>query len=85
GLSYSWISWSSPLTGGEIYGFNGNLTGSVGFYNYISERLLFKLFARVVSEDKNIWNGALDASQGFDIPVEAVVNTMAGVSLGYVF
>ncbi|WP_413584590.1 hypothetical protein [Bdellovibrio sp. HCB274] len=85
GGSYSWISWSSPASGGAISGVNKNFTLGAGYYTYLTETLLVKLFARFISEDDNVWNKALDTSQGFDVPVQAVVNTLAGVSLAYTF
>ncbi|MBO9666302.1 MAG: hypothetical protein J7501_05765 [Bdellovibrio sp.] len=85
GLAYSWISWSSPASGDNISGFNLNFILSIGYYVYASENMLVKVYTRSITEDKNIWNKALDASQGFDVPVESVSNNIVGFSFAYVF
>lgn len=85
GLAYSWISWSSPASGGGISGLNKNLILSFGYYTYLTDSILVKAFYRLISEDENVWNKALDASQGFDVPVESVSNQIVGASFAYTF
>lgn len=85
GASYSWVSWSSPASGGSMARFNSNLAFSYGYFNYFSEDWAMRIFARQVLEDTEVWNEALDSSQGFDVPVESVSNMIVGLSIAYVF
>lgn len=85
GVAYSWVSWSSPASGGEMNRTNLNLALSVGTFNYFTPRWVLRLFIKQVYEDTKVWNEALDSSQGFDVPVREVTNRVIGCSVGYVF
>ncbi|MNJ92575.1 hypothetical protein D3C87_102480 [compost metagenome] len=85
GIAYSWVSWSSPASGGSMARTNGNLAFSVGYFNYFTPQWALRLFVKQVYEDTKVWNEALDSSQGFDIPVKEVINKVVGGSLCYVF
>ncbi|MEK2688288.1 hypothetical protein [Bdellovibrio sp. GT3] len=85
GMAYSWISWSSPASGGSIAAVNKNIILTLGYYTYLTESAIVKVFARMITEDENVWNKALDASQGFDVPVTSVSNHIVGASFVYAF
>lgn len=85
GVAYSWVSWSSPVSGGSMGRSNANLALSIGYHKYITKAWALRAFVREVIEDTAVWNEAMDSSQGFDIPVESVHNTIIGASVAYSF
>jgi hypothetical protein len=85
GVSYSWMSWSSPVSGGELQQPNANIAISCGYYKYFGQHWAVRGFLRAVREDVALWDKALDRSQGFDIPVDAVGTTTYGASIAYSF
>ncbi len=85
GVAQSWVSWSSPVGGGSMSNVNTNFALTVGAYKSISSNIMFRLFYSEVFEDKKVWNEAMDSSQGFEIPVDSVANSILGVSVGYRF
>jgi len=85
GISYSWVSWSSPVSGGSMWKANTNLATSIGYFRHLSPSWVMRLFARQVVEDTQVWREAFNSSQGFEVPVERVSTTLVGVSLCYVF
>jgi len=85
GVAYSWVSWSSPVSGGSMAKSNFNLALSLGFYHYFSEHWALRLFVRDILEDTQVWKEALDSSQGFDVPVTRVSNWTYGLSVAWIF
>ena len=85
GGAYSWVSWSSPVGGGSMARSNINWSTSFGYYKFITQNFALRVFIRQVVEDKGVWDEALDSSQGFNIPVKSVYNSIAGVSISYTF
>jgi hypothetical protein len=85
GLAYSWLSWSSPVSGGALNAPNLNLTAGAGFQTYFTKSWAIRIFANQVFEDKELWKEALESSQGFEVPVTNVYNLNVGTSLCYTF
>lgn len=85
GAAYSWVSWSSPVSGGSMARPNVNLAASVGYERYLTRSIAIKAFGRRVWEDTGVWSEAFSSSQGFEVPVKSVATTTVGVTLSYVF
>ncbi len=84
-LMYSWLSWSSPASGGSMARSSMNWAISLGYHKYFKEDWAFRFFVRAITEDDNVWNEAMDKSQGFDVPVIGVSSSIVGISLAYTF
>ncbi len=85
GIAYSWVSWSSPISGGSMAKSNLNLAMTVGYYRRFMKNWALKFFFKDVFEDKGVWKEALSSSQGFEVPVIQVNNLVSGFSLCWVF
>lgn len=85
GVAYSWVSWSSPLSGGSMAKSNVNVALTLGYYKYFADNWAVRFFIRQVSEDVGVWKEALTSSQGFEVPAESVSNQIVGLSLCWVF
>lgn len=85
GLAYSWVSWSSPLSGGSMAKSNFNIALTLGYYKYFADDWAVRFFIRQVSEDVGVWKEALTSSQSFEVPAESVTNQIVGLSLCWVF
>lgn len=85
GMAYSWISYSSPVSGGALAKPNLNLTASIGYHKYVTNDWAVRFFANQVFEDKELWREALNSSQGFEVPVTDVYNVNVGASVCYTF
>ncbi len=85
GIAYSWISWSSPLSGGSMGKSNLNFATTLGFYQLYRKQIVVKYYWRFINEDKLVWKEALDSSQGFPVPVTGVINSITGLSLAWIF
>lgn len=85
GAAYSFVDYSSPVAGGSISRNSINLTLSAGYYFYFTGKWAFRISYRNISEDKKAWNEVLDRSQGFDIPVDQVHQTIVSTSICYYF
>ncbi len=73
GLAYSWLAWSSPLSGGSMAKNNINLALSVGYYKYLAQNWALRFVVSEVFEDTQVWKEALSSSQGFSVPTDRVV------------
>ena len=85
GAAYSWVSWSSPVSGGSMARPNVNLAASIGYERFLTRSIALKVFGRRVWEDTGVWNEAFSSSQGFEVPVKSVATSVIGISLSYVF
>lgn len=85
GIAYSWLTWSSPVSGGSIGRSGVNAAATVGLYKYIGNHWSIRIFFKQILEDNHAWKAALDSSQGFEVPVKTVFNTIYGLSVGYSF
>jgi hypothetical protein len=83
GIIFSSVSWSSPVNGGQEDRTFWNMSGTVGFYRQIKKHFALRIFAKYIREDAQLWDIALDRSQGFDVPVESVDERIIGFSLCY--
>lgn len=85
GAAYSWISWSSPLSGGSMAKSNFNVAGTFGYYRRFLKSWAFKFFVKDIYEDAGVWKEALSSSQGFAVPVTQVNNVVSGMSFCWLF
>jgi len=85
GAAYSWVSWSSPLSGGSMAKSNLNVAGTFGFYRRFLKDWAVKAFFKDIYEDTGVWKEALSSSQGFAVPVTRVNNMVAGISFCWLF
>lgn len=81
GIAYSWISYSSPVSGGSVGRTNLNLAASLIYSYSFLKNMAVRAYIREIIEDTSVWKDSLSASQGFDIPVTQVVSTVTGLSL----
>lgn len=81
--NYSWMSWSSPVSGGSFA--KANFTGAAALRYIIpfNERWSFAFFSKALLEETKVWKEALTSSQGLEVPVKSVINYTAGIALGY--
>jgi len=85
GIAYSWISYSSPVSGGSVGRSNLNLSFSLLYTLEIAHNLALRMFFKEIVEDTQVWRASISASQGFDIPVKQVLNTVTGFSIGLIW
>lgn len=83
GIQYSWVSWSSPISGGSFNRFETSLLGSVQFLKPLTKNVFLQIFSEWVIEDTLTWEKAMTSSQGFSVDVRQVNSTTLGVSIGY--
>lgn len=81
--TYSWVSWSSPVSGGSFAKSNFNIGATLNYIKPFAENWNFQIVSRYIYEDKDVWEEALSSSQGFKVPVKSVENTMIGIAVGY--
>lgn len=81
GVSYSWISYSSPASGGSVGRTNLNLALSLIYDYTFLNNITGRFYIRKIAEDTSVWKETLSSSQGFDIPVTRVISTVTGFSL----
>jgi hypothetical protein len=84
-ITYSWLSWSSPASGGSMARSSMNIAIGLGYHKYIKKDWAVRFFVKAITEDDNVWNEAMDKSQGFDVPVIGVSSSIVGISLAYTF
>lgn len=85
GVAYSWVSWSSPISGGSMAKSNLNLALTLGYYRRFLQNWAIKIFFKDVYEDTGVWKEALTSSQGFEVPVTQVHTLVSGISFCWVF
>jgi hypothetical protein len=81
--NYSWVSWSSPVSGGSFAKSNFNIGSTLNYLKPLNDKWNFQAFVKVVMEDSKVWKEAMSSSQGFEVPVQSVVNTVVGIAFGY--
>ncbi len=85
GIAYSWVSYSSPVSGGSTGGTNLNLALSLIYSYSFFKGIGIRFYVRGILEDIGVWKESLSSSQGFDIPVSRVISTMTGLSFLWTF
>jgi len=83
GVQYSWVSWSSPVSGGAFSRYETSLLTSIQFLKPLTKNIFVQIFADSLFEDTSTWERAMTASQGFPVDVKQVRTTTVGLALGY--
>lgn len=81
--NYSWVSWSSPVSGGSFAKANFTGAATLSYIMPFKERWNFTLFSKALLEDTKVWKEALTSSQGLEVPVKSVINYTTGIAIGY--
>lgn len=84
-VTYSWVSWSSPVSGGSFARSNFSIGAGFNYIRPVNEKWKIEAFYKLNLEDTKVWQEALSSSQGFQIPVKSVLNKIVGVGITYAF
>jgi hypothetical protein len=82
-VNYSWVSWSSPVSGGSFAKSNFTAGAALNYQKPLSDRWYLQIFYKVLLEDETVWKEALTSSQGLEVPVKSVMDTVVGIAFGY--
>ncbi|MNK07417.1 hypothetical protein D3C87_253310 [compost metagenome] len=84
-LTYSWGSWSSSGQRGDVSQADWNVALTAGYFKYVTRDWIVRVFVRQSFEGTEVWNKTVTAMSNSDLRVEKVSNSLAAVSVAYVF
>ena len=84
-VGWTQLSISNGPSASRTDSVNLHLAFELGYSRFLSDRFYFRLFAKSVSENANLWRRAVDAALAQPINVHSVSYITGGFSLGYYF
>jgi len=82
-LTWTDISYKSRHGSGRATGYSIGSVVEIGYSNFLTRNLVFKLYSRSISEDSDLWRYAIHNSTRGNEIVDGVQATIAGVAIGY--